>query len=335
MTILDQVPSATIRTVTLSDHRAVLKRRLALEKNLVKCLYFGWRMRKARAESYVHRDDDIVLNRVTRALPPIPKRIWIYWDTPRIPTLVRATVARLRALDPDHDLTLLDQHIVRDLVKTDFLDRTDISAAHKSDIVRLELLNRYGGIWIDATCIFSESLGWVHAARRDHAADFIGFYREDASTDPSNPILENWFLCAEPGNRFNAEWLAELRHVHSIGIAAYHAELSTRSDFPELRQKVKRPDYLVAYIASQVVTRRLGDVNMVLRRAESSAYFYQDAVQWNRERVAMTLCRLRAPETPMPVIKLTHSNRYLLPSLIHRRLVRSDSIMGEFVFPLS
>ena len=317
--------------MTLSDRKAILKQRLVLEKNLMRCLDLGWQGRRARAESYVHRDDDIILDRARKPTIAIPKRIWVYWDTPLVPVLVRATIARLRALNPDYELTLLDQHTVRGLVDTDILDRSDMLPAHKSDIVRLELLDRYGGIWIDATCIFSESLDWVHVARQDHAADFIGYYREEASSDLSSPILENWFLCAEPGNRFYAEWLAELRRIHSTGIAAYYAELSARRDFLQLHQKVKRPEYLVAYVASQVVARRLGDVNMVLRRSESSAYFYQDAVHWNRERIAAILCRLQAPETSMPVIKLTHSNRYLLPSLINRRLVRRNSVLGDFL----
>ena len=320
--------------MTLSDRKASLKQRLVLEKNLMRCLYLGWQGRGTRAGSYARRDDDIILDRASKPIIPIPKRIWVYWDTPLVPVLVQATIARLRALNPDHELTLLDQNTVRDLVDTDILDRPDMLPAHKSDIVRLELLDRYGGIWIDATCIFSESLDWVHVARQDHAADFIGYYREEASTDLSSPILENWFLCAEPRNRFNAEWLIELRRIHSTGIAAYYAELSARSDFSQLHQKVKRPEYLVAYVASQVVARRLGDINMVLRRSESSAYFYQDAVRWNRERVAATLCRFQAPEIPMPVIKLTHSNRYLLPPLIKRRLVRRDSILGDFIAPI-
>jgi mannosyltransferase OCH1-like enzyme len=38
-----------------------------------------------------------------------------------------------------------------------------LTLAKRSDWVRLELLNRYGGIWLDASTILTESLAWVLA----------------------------------------------------------------------------------------------------------------------------------------------------------------------------
>jgi hypothetical protein len=95
--------------------------------------------------------------------------------------------------------------------------RTDVTLSHKSDILRLELLHKYGGIWIDGTCIFNETLDWVHRANKQYAFDLIAYYRQSSTVDIANPVIESWFLCTHPANEFIGLWKDEFNRILLLG----------------------------------------------------------------------------------------------------------------------
>ncbi|WP_415489722.1 glycosyltransferase family 32 protein [Acetobacter sp.] len=261
---------------------------------------------------------------------PIPKIIWIFWDDKDKPALVQATIEQAKRMNPDHTVNVLDNTNISDFFPDDFLKNSNVQPQYKSDLVRLELLERYGGIWMDATCILNESLQWIQDANTQHSADLIGFYRNRDTVDHQFPVLENWFLAAPSNTDFIKEWKKEIQKIVSIGPESYYTELQSRPDYKEIAQNIQRPDYLVTYLAAQIVMRKTPP-NLYLRRAEDGPLLYQEAIKWDRERIAAILCRIKAPSPIPPIIKLTHSNRYLLPLMIRLKLVRPDSILGRFL----
>lgn len=91
-----------------------------------------------------------------------PKRIWICWlqGIENAPPIVR--MCYQSALDTfcDYDITLIKEDNYKDFVDIpesilDKFKKGIISRTHFSDILRLELLIKYGGIWVDATLFFS------------------------------------------------------------------------------------------------------------------------------------------------------------------------------------
>lgn len=255
----------------------------------------------------------------------------MFWDGAQKPPLVQATIERISSLNPDYQVNLLDKGNVTQFIDCEFLDRSDIELVNKSDLIRLELLAQYGGIWVDATCIFNENFKWVHEASKSISADLIGFYRAQDTYNLCLPIVENWFLACSPANRLLCAWRDEFRKILKNGKKAYFLSIKKRNDYEELKQGIERPEYLSAYLAEQVAVRTIENPRLFLRKAEDGPFLYQQLIKWDRERIAALLCRLKAPASPLPVIKLTHSNRYLLPFFIRYGLVRSDSIIGKFL----
>lgn len=77
--------------------------------------------------------------------------------------------------------------------------QSEISINHLSDIIRIMILNRYGGVWVDATTFCNTSLDqWLEPLIQ---SGFFAFER------PNNEILiASWFMYSEPGNYITSEW---------------------------------------------------------------------------------------------------------------------------------
>jgi hypothetical protein len=81
------------------------------------------------------------------------------------------------------------------------LQRSKITSASLSDILRIFLLREYGGVWVDATVYCNRPLDeWLHRAARK---GFFAF----ANPTRTRP-LSSWFIAAEAGNSLSEKWCA-------------------------------------------------------------------------------------------------------------------------------
>jgi hypothetical protein len=67
-------------------------------------------------------------------------------------------------------------YISKDDLPTNF---EDLYVPRQSDCIRLALLEKYGGIWLDASILLYKSLDWVIAASMNN----VGFYLEKFSIE--------------------------------------------------------------------------------------------------------------------------------------------------------
>ena len=157
----------------------------------------------------------------------IPKIIWSYWQTAPPPDFVARCFANWQRLAPDHELRLLDRAQIAPWLDADTLAHgfDTLPAFRQADWLRVQLLARHGGIWIDASTILTRDLGWVHALQAERQTDYVGFYIDRFTTRPELPIVENWCMAAAPGCRFVADLALEFDTVLLQGEAAYTEQL--------------------------------------------------------------------------------------------------------------
>lgn len=119
--------------------------------------------------------------------------IWTYWAQgwDATPAVVAMCHRRLRAL-AGPDVAALDRDGAARLVRIPpDLDAMDLGHAARSDLLRLELLGRYGGTWIDATCFVTEDPR-PHLARLS-AGGFFAF-------EKARSTLASWLIVSEADN---------------------------------------------------------------------------------------------------------------------------------------
>ncbi|MFB6610171.1 capsular polysaccharide synthesis protein [Agromyces sp. NPDC056379] len=139
---------------------------------------------------------DAALDR-TVVLDGEPLPVWSYWDGPEAsaPALVRACLAQLRRVHPE--ARVLDAETVSEFVRLPAVieERLAHRPAQRSDLIRVSLLERHGGIWVDATAFVPEPL----TPKVEPLLDAGSFYLRWAANE-----ISNWFIVARPGNRLIA-----------------------------------------------------------------------------------------------------------------------------------
>lgn len=106
-------------------------------------------------KSYVHeevpRNDDV-------------HYIWIYWDNPnKMPLVVKQCVDSILLKNNNSKVNIISEENVNDFVEIPPIIRKKykqgiISKTHFSDVVRVSLLLKYGGVWVDATLYMVHSI---------------------------------------------------------------------------------------------------------------------------------------------------------------------------------
>ena len=126
------------------------------------------------------------------------RTIWTLWQQgyADAPPLVLACLESWRARNPGWRLVALDRHSLGDYIDLAALtdaNRERLTVQKISELARLSLLRRYGGVWADATVFCLRPLDeWI-----DPVFD-AGFF---AFRDPAKDrMMSNWFIAAERDN---------------------------------------------------------------------------------------------------------------------------------------
>ncbi|CAE7291331.1 FCK3 [Symbiodinium natans] len=158
--------------------------------------------------------------RTSRSAEPLrqeevqPRTIWAYWAQghEQMPAFFRMCVDTWQRVNPHWDVRILQKSTVMEYLTEDelpnrFMDMTSHQTA--SDAVRLGILCRYGGIWMDVNILVCGSLDklcWNAISWGQRPA--CVFYHPSYGTDAlgGKDFVESWFLATAPGNPFFIRW---------------------------------------------------------------------------------------------------------------------------------
>lgn len=265
------------------------------------------------------------------AIPPI---VWAYWDGADPPLLVRRCFDHWRALMPGWRIHVLDSASVLDRVGALPAALAGAAAPQRADWIRLELLRRHGGIWLDASTILTQPLDWVLAEQARARSNFVGYYLERYTSDPQFPVVENWFMAAPPGSPFIEDLQREFtEEVLPRGNAGYIAHLQALGVYEAVRQAIDIPGYLSMHLALQRVLRLQGRYRLSLGKAEDGPFYYHALGRWGRTPLKIRLLFSRVPQALPSVIKLRAPDRKRLDEYLARGLYVPDSVADRFLLP--
>ncbi|MBG0561863.1 capsular polysaccharide synthesis protein [Actinoplanes aureus] len=174
--------------------------------------------------------------------------IFIYWAQgfASAPPVVQACLAALKAHNPGvHELSDANVSAYVD-VPSDLRDRLD--RARFSDLLRMLLLEKFGGVWVEASCYVSEPLRpHIDAALAQGGAFAFNY---------TGPFISNWFLAARPDSYLLHLWRAaallwwELRGEliddflhHHIFEMLHHLDDRFRTEWAQCRRINAKPPH--------------------------------------------------------------------------------------------
>ncbi len=142
------------------------------------------------------------LIRTMQSEPKFPRKIYSLWlqGLDQAPAMVQANWHRWQALNPDYEMVILDKDAALSLTGDLPVDISDISPQAGSDLIRIALLRRYGGVWVDASAFPVRPLAdWLEPLVAQ--SGFFAF-AYDGQTRP----LASWFLAAGQGSLLANRW---------------------------------------------------------------------------------------------------------------------------------
>ena len=142
--------------------------------------------------------------------------IHTFWSGPSS-AIAEACFFRMREINPDWEVI-----VHSDFSEAELCDGFD--ALHgiqaKTDWLRICLLCKTGGIWLDATVV---CLGPVESWLDVNETRVVGF-RCPIGNGSDPPILENWAFAARAGHPLLLAWKAEFARAINAGFAQYKAD---------------------------------------------------------------------------------------------------------------
>lgn len=145
------------------------------------------------------------------------KTIFIYWaqEFKNAPEVVKKCLLSWKLKNPSWNIIELDDTNLNEYInieeKIPNITKKSITKTAYSDIIRIFLLEKYGGCWCDATTFCNESLdNWLN---KNTSTGFFGFELK------CNRTLSSWFLYGEKNNYIIQKWKKTvIEYVNNIDI---------------------------------------------------------------------------------------------------------------------
>lgn len=132
------------------------------------------------------------------------RKVWLCWfqGLESSPEIVQKCISSIKKNIKDREVIFLDIESYKNYIKfpsyiENKIDKGIISGAHLSDLIRLELLDKYGGTWIDATVFCSSSK--IPKYMLD--SELFMFQCLKPGSDGQATIISNWFITAKANHK--------------------------------------------------------------------------------------------------------------------------------------
>lgn len=178
----------------------------------------------------------------------IPRRIWTFWDSEEVPEFIQKCIQTWRDKNTNYEIVVLGPHNLQkylshyEIFKLQSWKYNDCPQKF-SDLVRLNVLSKYGGIWLDASIVCYENFDWVH----DENADCL-LYSIPELSPKEKPLIESWFIACTPNNDYVKRWRDEFMRVEK-----YNSIDDYVSDINIDMTGIKYNNYLLVYICARKV----------------------------------------------------------------------------------
>lgn len=208
------------------------------------------------------------------------KNIFCYWDAEELPPLINECIKKIKKeMGSKWNIILLNKNTVYKLIsKNNFPNNYGkLQVQHKTDWIRLYLLKKYGGLWMDISIVLNdpqeiEDIYNIVMNSNKNSCCYEMYFHRIKVNNKEYPGIENWFIMAKPNSEIINKWLNEFEYAIEIGFDKY-AEYINKNNYI-LSEGCKKYKYLTVYRCIQVVMQKY-DINlddMYIKDAKETMY---------------------------------------------------------------
>lgn len=234
----------------------------------------------------------------------IPKVIWTYQSTPKSEEMeehVKLCIESWKFHNPSYDVIVMDRENVSSYVDMDIYAFDQIEDnVRANDYMRLFLLQKHGGIWIDSTVLCTQPLDRL--IDNDNSKDFIGFYTGSFRNNRF-PVIEKWFMACPADSELMFKVKNEFMRINDFALVEQYVKDVKESGVKI--QEIPFPEYLAMHIAFQKILQTSDpyDINILDARGENGPFFYLYQNDWDSKKALNMLCEDNTLKTPLIMLR--------------------------------
>lgn len=237
----------------------------------------------------------------------LPKIAWSYWDS-NTPAIITTIIEQRRLAMPDWKIHLLNDNTIGQFIDMGSAPTgyNKLSKQHKADWIRLKLLEKYGGLWLDSSIIINSGAA-INEMYNEAVITHANLVTFTLKRPTPTEYIENWFIMAPKKSIVVKLWLKEYEKAITMGFSNYRAFVLSQNIKISKEIYSEKPDavYLTQHACIQVVLkhRLTQSVNILLYPAELNMFKVQIGCKWDYKCIIDTISN--SPEVrKLPFIKL-------------------------------
>jgi hypothetical protein len=200
--------------------------------------------------------------------------IWSYWHTNHVPPLIHIAYLTWKYFNPSYIIVMVTPDTMKDYLSSDALPAhfSQLFVQRQSDVIRILLLEKYGGVWMDSSILHTAPLLPFWETNDFDLAGFNADFFNDKPAqnmmsqdrhqrksslrfdDFSHPVIENWFLVAPKNSLLIKKWKEEIFRGLAFRDDSRYIKNLTQEHKVNL-QNITSPVYLMMHCALLKVLR--------------------------------------------------------------------------------
>ena len=251
------------------------------------------------------------------------KVIWSFWHDEKCPPSVSLALNTWKHFQPNFIICLLSKKSMYEFIPTEFIDRIYSAKSYQeqADMLRIVLLERYGGYWIDSTIYIQKSISELWEPK-DY--DIGGFWIDSFTTDSRHKVFENWFIVTPRNSPLIKNWREEFFRALDFGDRSAYIKHLKESGVN--LQNISGLEYLMMHCCFLKVTH--GDHPYKLKLfsvydPNEGPFVYISDHDWKTFSAVSDLITRDNPKYSQRMLKLRGDERKCLDNLWMFRLKRS------------
>jgi hypothetical protein len=245
----------------------------------------------------------------------LPKVVYGFWDNLDENIIIQSHIRSWRRhLSSEWEIIILNKDNVYKYVDESFINKYgsgELDATRFSDFLRIELLTKNGGCWMDASIFIlnGKFLDDMYNEMILNQYDGCFYEYKELTQDISQPHIDNWFMMAPKGSKILTDLYYEFTKAFDMGFLKYKQDVLMKTDI-NLKKTLGygNDTYLLQHAIFHYLLKDGNPYNIELKNATDSFYLIQLIYNWNNNKVINYIMNKTNWEK-MYAVKLTKSNR--------------------------
>jgi len=246
----------------------------------------------------------------------IPKIIWSHWDNLNtLPAFTKNTMEERNKKLSDWTIISIDNTNINKYINdNDYPEKYNtLGIQHQADWIRLFLLKKYGGLWLDMGIIINsgDEINKIYLDSIKERSELTAFYLNGRLLN-NNPMtyIENWFIMAPKNSRVINAWFDEFNLAINMGFLEYRNYITNLGVDTQFIYFSEDDTYLTMHAAIQkIIQLNIIDTPRIkLYKAEDTMYKIHELCNWDIDCIKDTVKNDENTEN-IPFIKLRGIDR--------------------------